>query len=1243
MKSLAFEELASAGRRSCGIRAVLALGLVLGLSGTAGAKSGQAKQARAWEAYGKLPLSFEVNQGQTDGRAKFLARGRGYSLFLTSTEAVLALRKPSAGRSSKSEMRSSKLVTHHSSLAAAVLRLKLVGANPAPQVAGREELPGKSHYFLGDDPKKWRTNIPTYAQVEYKDIYPGVDLVYYGQQGQLEYDFVLAPGADPAAITLAFDDLTGPTQASSVQIDARGDLVIETGSGEVRFHKPIVYQSTADSELRTPGDPKSKIENRKFIDGRYVLRVSKSKIENPEYEVGFELASYDPRKPLVIDPTLTYSTYLGGSNEDIGYAIAVDSNGSALVTGTTASTNFPTASPFQAVGGGDSDAFVAELNAAGTALVYSTHLGGSGFDKGAGIAVDASGNAYVTGYTSSPNFPTTTGALQTTYGGNGDAFVTKLNPAGSALVYSTYLGGSDPDFGQEVALDASGSAFVTGSTQSANFPTAGPLQSSNGGVSDAFVTKLNAAGSGLVYSTYLGGNAADYGQGIAVDSSGNAYVTGYTYSSNFPTVNPLQAAGGGDSDAFVAKLSAAGSALVYSTYLGGSAFDKGLGIAVDSTGSAYVTGSTASTNFPTTAGAFQTTYGGNGDAFAAKVNAAGAALVYSTYLGGIDADQGSSVAVDSSGDLYLTGYTRANDFPTANPLQAAFGGGTCALSPCADAFATKLNPAGSALAYSTFLGGTDDDYGQGIAVDSSGNAYLTGGAASPNFPTTAAGAFQGAYGGSGTTGDAFIAKISLIDAPAVVLSPLKLTFADQATGTTSASATVTLTNSGSAPLAITGIGASGDFAQTNTCGTALAAGGASCVISVTFTPTATGTRTGAVTITDDAAGSPQTLALTGNGITPAPAVSLSSSRLTFADQTFETASAAQTLTLTNSGSATLSITGIAATGDFAQTNACGASLAVGASCSIDVAFTPTATGSRTGNVTITDNATGSPHQVTLSGNGIAVFSLSSSSASASVARGTDSTTFTISAAAPSGFTASISLACTGGGGITCTFNPTSITPGQTSTLTVGTLSAVTSGSTSFTVTGTSGVQTASLPLAIYFSDFSLSVSPPVATIAAGESATYTLTITPAYGFNGTVSPSCSGTPQATTCSFAPASATLDGTNASTITVTVKTVVRTLAPPAPKSRFPLPPFLWLLAFLMLAGVGLVRRPHSPRYAAPLATMVLFALLSASCTNYYYSPLQGGGPASGTPGGAYTLIITVKSGNLSHSVAVNLGVS
>jgi uncharacterized protein (TIGR03437 family) len=662
-------------------------------------------------AYSKLPISFEPNHGQTDARVNFLARGSGYVLLLTPSGATLSL--SGTGKASPSRM-----------------TIKVVRGNPAAQAEGLDALPGKSNYLLGNDRSTWRTNVANYAKVKYRNVYRGVDLVYYGNQRQLEYDLVASPGADPSVIQLAFDGV------QSMRIGPEGDLVLRVPAGEIRQHKPVLYQE-ADGIRRS-------------VEGRYVRKSSRS--------IGFHLGTYDASRPLVIDPRLNYSTFLGGkgnaAGRDQGLAIAVDSSGSAYVTGGTQSPDFPVKGAVQpAAGGGLQSVFVTKLNASGTALVYSTYLGGSGtnYDEGRGIAVDSSGNAYVTGRTFSKNFPVTPGAFQTVMQAGGAVFVTKLNAAGDGLLYSTYLGGTGK-FAPEavaIALDSSGNAYVTGDAgQESDFPiTLGAFQTSFNSI---FVSKLNPAASGtasLVYSTFFGkGGGYSASHGIAVDSSGNAYITGLTGQAGIATTGAYQTspAALGDYDVFVTKFNAAGSALIYSTYLGGSGTDVGNGIAIDAFGNAYVTGNTTSMNFPITPGAFQISFQGgfnNAAVFVTKLNASGDGLVYSTYLAGsgtannTNHGQGNGIAVDYAGNAYVTGSTNSTSFPITPD------GFRSSLSIDVKTFVAKLSVAGDRLVYSTYLAGDFADTGYGIAVDAVGNAYVTGYSTSPNFPVTP-GAFQ---------------------------------------------------------------------------------------------------------------------------------------------------------------------------------------------------------------------------------------------------------------------------------------------------------------------------------------------------------------------------------------------------------------------------------------------------------------------------------------------------------------------
>lgn len=562
---------------------------------SASRRASAATQLTVAEAYGRAPLSFEANSGQSDdASADFIARGSGYNLSLNSTEATLAFLNqqrvgpPSANKVSMREPIRSRVEADNNQPAA--LRISLHGANKAAKARAVNELPGRNNHFIGSDPAKWRLNVPTYSRVEYENIYRGVDLVYYGDQHHLEYDFIVAPGASYKVIRIGFE-------GAGVSLEEDGDLLIETGGEKVYQHKPVVYQE-ANGIKDT-------------IAARYVLSSGG--------DAGFEIGAYDAKRPLIIDPVLSYSTYLGGAPIN---SVAVDRNGNAYLTGTF-QLEFAVA-----------DAFVMKLNREGTAVLYSTFLGGS--DRGIheaidnrafGIAVDSGGNAYVTGSTNARSFPTTPGAFQATLPnkirGQRSAFVTKLNSTGDSLVYSTYLAGTDSNqfssesFGQAIAVDGKGSAYVTGSTNSFGFPLVNPIQSINPGGfcfggdviffcgNDAFVSKLNPSGSALIYSTYLGGEGNDDGMGIAVDGAGSAYVVGTTSASGFPTKNPLQPASGGSSDLFVAKLNAAGNELIYSTLLGGSGGDSATGVAIDSSGNAYITGRTSSTDFPTSSGALQ--------------------------------------------------------------------------------------------------------------------------------------------------------------------------------------------------------------------------------------------------------------------------------------------------------------------------------------------------------------------------------------------------------------------------------------------------------------------------------------------------------------------------------------------------------------------------------------------------------------------------------------------------------------
>jgi len=639
---------------------------------------------------------FEPNAGQAEGPARFLLRTTPATFFFAGSEVVLA------------------------SSTASPLRVRFLGADPGSRLDGAEPQPGTVNYFVGSDPERWHAGLPTYAEIRYANLYSGVSLAYRADGRPLKGTYTVAPGADPGSIRWRYE-------GGEARLDETGRLQVTTAAGDAALTEepPLAWQE--DEGRRVP------------VSARYTLAEDGS--------VGFVVGAYDHGRPLTIDPVIVYSTFLGGSIFDIAWSVAADAAGNAYIAGDTESANFPTVSPYQGAAGGQGDAFVAKFAPDGTPL-YSTYLGGSYFDYATDIAVDSQGNAYVTGKTGSVNFPTVN-ALQPTYGGTWDAFVTKLSPTGSALVYSTYLGGSNEEnyinagVSGSIAVDPFGAAYVTGSTQSVNFPTKQPFQAALNGSVDAFVTKFSPAGNTLVYSTYLGGNAGETGWGIAVDKSGQAVVTGDTTSyTTFPTKNAVQpvcALSAFCWDAFVTRLTADGKALVFSTYLGGNDveyIDRGMAVALDRSSNAYVTGMTGSSNFPTLK-AYQFVYGGQIDAFVTRYDRKGA-LLSSTYLGGNNSDVGYGIALTRSGTppgittpgVHVSGLTLSQNFPVVNPLQATLGA-------FEDPFVAKLNMTAKNLLFSTYFGGTTgrEEYGAtGIALDGNGNIYIAGGSEATDFP-----------------------------------------------------------------------------------------------------------------------------------------------------------------------------------------------------------------------------------------------------------------------------------------------------------------------------------------------------------------------------------------------------------------------------------------------------------------------------------------------------------------------------
>jgi hypothetical protein len=930
-------------------------------------------RAQIAETYGKLPLSFEANQGQSDKQVKFLSRGQGYTLFLTGDEAVLSLRRspaPNADRDRLATLQPAAFKAQKQN--SAVLRMKLVGANSGAAVSGSDEQDGKSNYFIGNDSSQWRTNVSNYSKVRYQDAYPGVDLVYYGNQQQLEYDFVVAPGSDPRIITLdvsADSEVSGKRATAPLRIADNGDLLVPTDGGEVRFHKPVVYQPEKSTGVHAIGGDPNAVTAKNTVDGRWILKTNN--------QVGFEVASYDASRPLVIDPALSYSTYLGGTGTDGAFGVAIDSQGNCYVTGFTSSTNFPTKNPFQKKNAGGVDTFVSKLNRTGTALVYSTYIGGSSTEYPFGIAVDSTGEAYEVGNTGSANFPVTTGAFQTTCISCANypaVFLTKLNVNGTGLVYSTFLGGSGDNRAFGITLDSLNDAYIVGWTTSTDFPVStNAFQTTYvpGAVSNVFVAELNPAATGaagLVYSTYLGGSVQDVGFGIALDSSNNAIVTGYSYSPDFPvTKGAFQTSTTVNGSAFVTKLNVGATAEIYSTYLGGTTgTSAGNSIKVDSAGNAYVTGYTCASDFPVTAGVVQPIFGGDctpagGDAFVTKLNPTGTApLLFSTYLGGTGDDVGFSIGLDQSNNVYITGRSSSTNYPvTAGAFQPANAGSY-------DAIYTVLNPTGTSLLYSTYLGGTAVDVAFVMAVDKLGNSYMIGRTYSTNFPVTP-GVFQSTLKGAT---NAVVFKFI----PGDQAWPMALNFGSETVGITSAPLSTTLTNSGTTTLnlgseTLMGTGAASYEITANTCGSTLAVG-ASCSVSLAFTPSATGTSSAVLAFTNSAQNSPQNVSLTGVGITSA--VTLTPASLAYATQLINTNSSSQAATLTNTGTVTVNITSITTTGPFSQTNNCGSALTANASCTINVVFTPTKAGTLTGTLSVVDDGPNSPQTVALSGVGTVV-------------------------------------------------------------------------------------------------------------------------------------------------------------------------------------------------------------------------------------------------------------------------------
>jgi hypothetical protein len=1134
--------------------------------------------ASIYSAYGKLPLTFEENQGQTDARVKFLSRGSGYTVFLTEDETTTLLlnapAKEAAGPPERALL--AKGTSTPTGRRNAVVRLAPVGSNPHAEVEGLDLQTGRSNYFVGNDPARWRRNIPHYSRVGYRGIYPGVDLVYYGHQGQLESDYVVAAGADPSQIALRVEG------TKNIKLNSQGDLELKTSVGLVTLLRPVAYQDVRGE--------------RQEISANYIQR-------GPNL-IGIQVGSYDVEQPLIIDPVLAYSTYLGGTANQFLFQVAADSTGFAYVTGFTTSADFPTVTgslntTFPA--GSHGMAFITKLKQDGSGLVYSTFLGGTAAISGNpsqaahAIGVDSSGNAYVAGGTNTSDFPTVIPYQSINRGGG--AFVSKLDPNGQNLLYSTYLTGTGSDSPNAIAVDASGNAYVAGTTTSKDFPNtpATAIQTTNkttgAQIGTVFLTRINtlAPGGGmasLVYSTYLGGTVQESALGVAVDANANAYLTGFTSSPDFPGPSATGGKPNGfqsslkdvNGAAFVARIdTGTPNALLYSTYLSGTANgfgnagDSGSAIALGPTGDAYITGISYATDFPLVGAIDSSSNTPFAKVVIARIDttkSGTASLIYSTYFGGTlnmvggtghGSDLGFGIKVDPTGNIYVAGTTNSIDFPvTAGAPQSKRVG-------IQNAFMSQLNPTGSAVLFSTYLGGSNEA-AYSIALDGATppNAFIAG-VTFGNFPVTA-GAFQTSDKVTGANNmDGFVAELSPGAVSGVFVTPPSLRFGNQVTKTKSSALTVALVNNTSAAITINAPGItilagtnSSDFAiASNTCpaiGAQLAAV-TSCTVGVTFTPSTTSSESATLSFADSDSTSPQQVLLTGTGTVAPPAVSVSPTSLNFGSQNFNTKSAAQTVTLTNSGTTAVTITGSGITiigtnaADFAETNTCpaiGSTLAGGANCTISVTFAPTGTvaGSRTATLNIEDTDSSSPQQVTLTGN--------------------------------------------------------AATPGP--------------------------------------ADFTLALAPSSATVKAGSPANFTVTVMSFNGFNSAVSLSCSSlTPGAPPCTLSPTSVTPAANATATSSGSITTIAVILPLRVPRGPRPYP-LIWLCVIVSLVLALLITRMTAHRTSRKLVwafALLLFFVL-AGCSG----PKKG---VQGTPKGTFTYTVKGTSGSLSHTTPFTLTVN
>lgn len=672
------------------------------------------------DAMNRLPLYFIQNKGQLNEQIKFHLKIRQANVYFTSAEIVyqFSFEESSAQRRIEN------------------IRLSFVGSNSQVKISGQDESQARFNFFRGNDPEKWVSDAQTYQRILYKELYPNTDLIVEGNTGILKHEYLVKPGGDARDIRLRYEGI------KNLRVNENGELEIGTTSGVLREGKPISYQ---------------------MIDGQRV-DVDTDYVIGEENTVGFEVGEYRKDCDLVIDPWLVYSTFLGGVTFDYAQDIALDEEGNVYVTGHTGSDDFPTTTVTYdgTWNGGNNDVFVTKLNVSGSALIYSTYLGGAGDDRGYGIAVNANGYAYVTGSTSSTDFPTTLDGYDTSHNDLTDVFVTRITVTGNHLFYSTFVGGWGTDEGHAIAVDRSDNAYVTGKTDSANFPaTGGAFDQTHGGGDDVFVLKVNYSGEDLSYCTFMGWTADEEGNGIAVDNANCAYITGKTTSTFFPvTTTTYDSSYNMGGDMFVSKLNSSGSDLHYSTFIGGSSEDYGKDIAPDSSGNAYVVGTTYSTNYPTAGSRYDNTHNGSRDVVVTKLNAAGTSLLYSTFLGGSGSDWGEGIAIDHLGNAYINGYTFSTNFPTTPGAYSDSRSGAAY-----DVIVSCLSTASSHLIFSTYLGGEFDDEGKAIAIDKGRCIYITGHTSSSDFPTTPGAydrTFQGSGGGFSAQGNDPLSRVNVI-------------------------------------------------------------------------------------------------------------------------------------------------------------------------------------------------------------------------------------------------------------------------------------------------------------------------------------------------------------------------------------------------------------------------------------------------------------------------------------------------